>query len=38
MNGQNIMVVEDEWIVSDQICRYLKDFGYTVCGTVTCPQ
>ena len=35
MNGQNIMVVEDEWIVSDQICRYLKDFGYTVCGTAS---
>ena len=35
MNGQNIMVVEDEWIVADQICRYLKDFGYTVCGTAS---
>jgi putative two-component system response regulator len=33
MNGQKIMVVEDEWIVSEQICSYLKDFGYAVCGT-----
>ena len=35
MNSQNIMVVEDEWVVSDQICRDLKDFGYTVCGTAS---
>ena len=35
MNRSKIMVVEDEWIVSDQICRYLKDFGYTVCGTAS---
>jgi len=35
MNGQNIMVVEDEWIVADQICRDLKDFGYTVCEAVS---
>jgi response regulator RpfG family c-di-GMP phosphodiesterase len=35
MNSQNIMVVEDEWVVSDQICSDLKDFGYTVCQTAT---
>jgi len=26
------MVVEDEWIVSDQLCRDLKGLGYTVCS------
>ena len=35
MNSQNIMVVEDEWVVSDQICRDLKDLGYTVCSTAS---
>ncbi|MCX5815900.1 MAG: response regulator [Proteobacteria bacterium] len=35
MNSRNIMVVEDEWVVSDQICRDLKDLGYTVCGTAS---
>ena len=35
MNSQSIMVVEDEWVVSEQICRDLKDFGYTVCGTAS---
>ena len=29
------MVVEDEWVVSDQICRDLKDLGYTVCQTAS---
>jgi response regulator RpfG family c-di-GMP phosphodiesterase len=35
MNSQSIMVVEDEWVVSNQICSDLKDFGYTVCGTAS---
>jgi len=35
MNGRRIMVVEDEWVVSDQICRDLNDLGYTVCGTAS---
>ena len=29
MNGEKILVVEDEWVVADQICRNLKDFAYT---------
>src|SRR4030067_2170280 len=29
MNSEKILVVEDEWVVADQICRNLKDFGYT---------
>jgi len=28
MISKNIMVVEDEWIVADQLCRSLKDLGY----------
>jgi putative two-component system response regulator len=32
MNSQNIMVVEDEWVVSEQICSDLNDLGYTVCS------
>ncbi len=35
MNSRNIMVVEDEWIVSDQVCSDLKDYGYTVCQTAS---
>ncbi|MDD2301943.1 MAG: response regulator [Eubacteriales bacterium] len=35
MNGKKIMVVEDEWVVADQICRNLKDLGYTVCSTAS---
>jgi putative two-component system response regulator len=35
MNSPNIVVVEDEWVVSDQICRDLQDLGYTVCGTAS---
>jgi response regulator RpfG family c-di-GMP phosphodiesterase len=35
MNGDKIMVVEDEWVVAKQICRNLKDFGYTVCTTAS---
>ena len=30
MNNEKIMVVEDEWVVADQICSNLKAFGYTV--------
>ena len=33
MSSEKIMVVEDEWVVADQICRSLKDLGYTVCST-----
>jgi len=29
------MVVEDEWVVADQLCRELKDLGYTVCSTAS---
>ena len=29
------MIVEDEWVVADQICRDLKDLGYTVCQTAS---
>ncbi len=35
MNSEKIMVVEDEWVVADQLCRNLKDFGYTVCSTAS---
>ncbi|HOH74054.1 MAG TPA: response regulator [Syntrophales bacterium] len=28
MNAKKILVVEDEWIVGDQICRNLRSFGY----------
>jgi response regulator RpfG family c-di-GMP phosphodiesterase len=35
MNSENILVVEDEWVVADQICRNLRDFGYTVCSTAS---
>jgi len=35
MNSEKIMVVEDEWIVADQICNNLRDFGYTVCSTAS---
>ena len=31
MDSAKIMVVEDEWVVADQLCRNLKDLGYTVC-------
>ncbi len=30
-----IMVVEDEWIVADQLCNNLKDLGYMVCSTAS---
>ena len=35
MNSPRIMVVEDEWVISDQICSDLKDLGYTVCQTAS---
>jgi response regulator RpfG family c-di-GMP phosphodiesterase len=35
MSGEKIMVVEDEWVVADQLCRDLKDLGYTVCSTAS---
>jgi response regulator RpfG family c-di-GMP phosphodiesterase len=35
MNGEKIMVVEDEWVVADQLCSYLKDLGYTVFSTAS---
>lgn len=35
MNGEKILVVEDEWIVADQLGRDLKDLGYTVCSPVS---
>ena len=33
MDSENILVVEDEWVVANQICKNLRDFGYTVCST-----
>ncbi|KQC08888.1 MAG: hypothetical protein APR62_03840 [Smithella sp. SDB] len=30
-----IMVVEDEWIVADQLCNNLKGLGYMVCSTAS---
>lgn len=30
-----IMVVEDEWIVADQLCNNLKELGYMVCATAS---
>lgn len=35
MNCEKILVVEDEWVVADQICSHLKDFGYGVCGAAS---
>ncbi len=35
MNREKIMVVEDEWIVADQLCRILKGFGYRICSTAS---
>lgn len=35
VNSEKIMVVEDEWIVADQLCRDLKDLGYTVCSVAS---
>jgi len=35
VNSEKIMVVEDEWVVADQLCRDLKDLGYTVCSVAS---
>jgi CheY-like chemotaxis protein len=35
MNGENILVVEDEWAVAKQICSDLNNFGYKVCSTAS---
>jgi putative two-component system response regulator len=35
MNGEKILVVEDEWVVAKQICSNLKGFGYDVCSTAS---
>ncbi len=35
MNKEKILVVEDEWIIAQQICSNLKDFGYEVCSTAS---
>jgi len=31
--NKKIMVVEDEWIIAEQLCKNLKEIGYTVCST-----
>ena len=35
MNSEKIMVVEDEWVVADQLCRNLEDIGYRICSTAS---
>jgi putative two-component system response regulator len=35
MNREKIMVVEDEWVVADQLCRTLEDLGYRICSTAS---
>ncbi|MCG6536732.1 MAG: response regulator, partial [Syntrophales bacterium LBB04] len=35
MNREKIMVVEDEWVVADQLCRHLQDLGYTISSTAS---
>jgi putative two-component system response regulator len=35
MDSKKILVVEDEWVVANQICQKLKDYGYAVCGTAS---
>ena len=35
MSSEKIMVVEDEWVVADQLCTSLKELGYTVCSTAS---
>jgi putative two-component system response regulator len=35
VDSENILVVEDEWVVANQICKNLRDFGYTVCSTAS---
>ena len=34
-NREKIMVVEDEWVVADQLCRNLEDLGYRICSTAS---
>ena len=35
MKSEKIMVVEDEWVVADQLCSNLKNLGYEVCSTAS---
>ena len=35
MNSSKIMVVEDEWIVADQLCNNLKELGYMISSTAS---
>lgn len=35
MNSEKILLVEDEWVVAEQISSNLKQFGYDVCSTVS---
>jgi len=35
INREKILVVEDEWVVADQLCRNLTELGYTVCGAAS---
>lgn len=35
MNHEKILVVEDEWIIAEQICGNLKDFGYRIAATAS---
>lgn len=35
MKSKKIMVVEDEWVVAEQICRNLKNYGYTYSTATT---
>ncbi len=35
MYGERILVVEDEWVIANQICSNLKEFGYTICSTAS---
>jgi len=32
LGNEKILVVEDEWIVGDQICQSLRAFGYNACS------
>ncbi|MDI9570116.1 MAG: response regulator [Pseudomonadota bacterium] len=38
MRAKRILVVEDEWIVGDQICRNLRSFGYDSQNVATSPR
>jgi putative two-component system response regulator len=35
MINAKILIVEDEWVIADQLCRNLEDFGYRVCPVVS---